>query len=139
VDAAQLELEINPQVPAGQIPDAAALPVVPRSLRPAARAAAGFFSRLVSEMIRACGSPKIPTIVRAGMNRGNRYASRSSRLEGVRERIHELHRPATRDSPMTTPSATDRNRPKSPTHFAEDPQKETRPGSSHEQLSPLAE
>ena len=68
--APDLEVEVDPQVAAGEIPNAAAPAVVPPALHPAAGPTGGFFDRRVRVMIRAWGSPKIPVTVGLGRNPG---------------------------------------------------------------------
>src|SRR3972149_4699931 len=77
--APDLELEGDPQIAAGEIPDAAPLAVVPSALHPAAGPTGRFFDRRVRVRMRAWGSPKIPMTVGLGRNPGKRYASHSRR------------------------------------------------------------
>jgi len=74
-----LEIEIDPQVAAGEIAHAAPLAVVPAAVGSATDSTGRFFDRRVSMMMRAWGSPKIPVTVGLGRNPGNRYASHSRR------------------------------------------------------------
>jgi len=113
-DAPQIELEIDPQVSAREIADATQLAVVPGPLDSVA-GAADCFSRRVSVTTRACGSPTIPRVVRFGRKPGNRYASRSSRLGGRREVMHELRlRQAPRQAPLSPMKTRVHARPTSP-------------------------
>ena len=86
--APDLEVEVDAQVAAGEVADAAPLAVVPPALHPAAGPAGRFFDRRVRVMIRAWGSPKIPVTVGLGRNPGKRYAShrrRGRRGVGMRQ------------------------------------------------------
>ncbi len=91
VDPTQVELEIDTQVAAGQIPDAPSLAVVPGWCRATTAPADRFFGRRVSPMTRASASPAASEIARPGTKPGNRYASRSSRLMSSDFGMHELH------------------------------------------------
>ena len=91
VTPTEIELEIDAQIAAGQVPHAARPPVVPGARGPATRTADRFLGRRVSGMTRACGSPKIPRIVRLGVKPGTRSASRRSRWGEGRKGMHELH------------------------------------------------
>ena len=86
--APDLDLEVDAQIAAGEVADAAPLAVVPPALDAPARSAGRFFDRRVRVSTRACGSPKIPTTVELGRNPGKRYVSHSRRgRRGVGIRI----------------------------------------------------
>jgi len=79
VDAPDFEIQVNPDVPAGQIAHSAYLVVVPGPMDAAARPASRFFPRRRSSMTRAFRSPKMPRTAGSGTKPGKRYASRRYR------------------------------------------------------------
>ena len=72
IDAANLQRQVDPRVPAGQVADSAYLPVVPASLAVATGAAGRFFPRRWRRTMRAFGSPKRPCTVGVGRKPGKR-------------------------------------------------------------------
>ena len=76
-----LHLEIDPQVAAREIADAARRAVVPRAVWRATRAADRFYGRRLRGMTRAWGSPKTPSTVRLGGSQetGRRHGTRVER------------------------------------------------------------
>ena len=83
-----LELEVDAQIAAGEVADAARLAIVPPALHPTAGPAGRFFDRRVRVSTRACGSPKIPMTVGLGRKPAKRYVSHSRRRRrGVGMRI----------------------------------------------------
>lgn len=69
VDTANLQLQVDPCVPAGQVADSAYLAVVPPVLTVSA---GGFFPRRWRRTTRAFGSPKMPRILGLGRKSGKR-------------------------------------------------------------------
>src|SRR5712691_1668592 len=101
--APHLDVEVDPPVAAGEIPDAALLAVVPSALHSAAGPRGRFFDRRVRVRMRAWGSPKIPMTVGLGRNSGKRYASHSRRGRwgvGMRQSCPILMRPPQRFRPL---------------------------------------
>ena len=80
--APDLDLEVDAQIAAGQVADAALPAVVPPALDPAAGPTGRFFDRRVRASTRAGGSPKIPTTVELGRKPAKRYVSQSRRGRG---------------------------------------------------------
>ena len=72
VDTANLQIQIDPCVPAGQVANSAYLAVVPGPRNLTADAAGRFFPRRHREMTRAFGSPKMPRTVGLGRKPGKR-------------------------------------------------------------------
>src|SRR5882724_4532231 len=74
-DPPNLELEVYPIGPAGQIAHASATVIVPARVHSSAHAARRFFERRTRVMTRAVGSPKTPWSGSSGRKPINRYAS----------------------------------------------------------------
>ena len=84
VDAPNLQLQVDPHVPARQIAHSAHLAVVPGAVDAPTGAARRFFPRRCRRMTRAFGSPKMPRTVGAGRKPGKRYASHKRRCFRIR-------------------------------------------------------
>jgi hypothetical protein len=80
IGASNLELDVNPCVPARQIARLPRLAVVPTRLHAPAACAQRFFERRVSMTTRAFGSLKTPRTVDDGWKPGKAYASQSRRF-----------------------------------------------------------
>ena len=80
INPPDLQVQVNPGVAAGLVPNAPDLAVVPSGLDAAATPAGRFFSRRSRVMIRALGSPKTPLIAGPRRKPGNRYSSKSFRF-----------------------------------------------------------
>jgi hypothetical protein len=83
-----LHLQVNPHVPAGEVPNPSDLPVVEGMMNKAAHSARRFFPLRTSRMTRALGSPKIPETVCWGRKPENRYVSQSLRYRAMENQYH---------------------------------------------------
>ena len=79
VKAANVELQVDPERTAREVPDPPFPAVVPAALHSTATPAGRFFDRRRSTMTRACGSPNTPRAVGSGRNPGNAYPSHRRR------------------------------------------------------------
>ena len=79
IHPAEVQHQVDARIPAGQIADPVNLVVVRASMRQPAHTAACFFARRCRRMIRAIGSPKMPTTTGSGRKPGKRYASHRRR------------------------------------------------------------
>jgi len=79
-DASDLELEIDPRIATRKVAHTTNCAIVPTAMRASTTAAARFFERRRSLMIRAFGSPNIPRTVRSGRKPANAYASHNRRF-----------------------------------------------------------
>jgi hypothetical protein len=83
IDPPNLQIQIDPGIAAGLVPNPPDLAVVPPGLDPATATASRFFSRRTRVINRAPGSPKMPLTVGLGRKPGNRYSSDSRRCRRV--------------------------------------------------------
>ena len=73
-------LQVDPNIPTGEIANTPHAPVVPACLHASTAATDRFFERRTRVTTRAPGSPKMPRITGSGRNPGNLYASPSPRF-----------------------------------------------------------
>ncbi len=122
--APDLDVEVDPLVAAGEIPDLAAFPVVPPALCPPAGPTGGVFDRRVRVMMRAWGSPKIPVQSDAGgIPESDTYPTAGADGAEFAYADHARFLAGLPGVSARCRSGFPRPRPLfSPTHFHEDPQ-----------------